>query len=281
MKYCLLESVLHHPNPTRSPLLFLHGFPDSPKIWAAYVQAVKEGAAWGNGRSLYTLAFPNRQTHPAPIPTWQELRQGVLAQEISQAIAQIATDSPTGKIIPIAHDLGATHIWQYVRQRNGQVPFEKLVALSVGSSFRYDIWEHGFGALTWLYQILFILPYTIQLPVFQRLLPYLLTKIAGYRSQHSQTVWQDSYHYWEGWLMPPRLPFYLLGAAYQPAFLDFDFPVLYMRSKLDRIATTRAFEKAIQTRPDCRYVLLDGVSHWFPEQHPQLVLAELASFLRD
>ncbi|MBK7896746.1 MAG: alpha/beta hydrolase [Candidatus Promineifilaceae bacterium] len=281
MNYCLLESAFLHPNPSRSPLLFLHGFPDSPKMWAAYVQAAKEGAKWSNGRSLYTLAFPNRQTRPAPIPSWQELHRGVLADEVAEAIALLATESPTGKIIPIGHDLGATHFWQYVRQRDGQVPFEKLVALSVGSSFRYDIWEHGLNAFTWLYQVLFSLPHAFRLPALQKLLAYLLVNVAGYRAGRTADVWRDTYHYWDGWLWPLRLPFYLLGAAYQPAFLNFDFPVLYMRAKIDRIATTRAFETAVQTRPNCQYILLDGVSHWFPEQHPQLVLAELATFLCD
>ena len=281
MKYCLLEPVFTPQNPTRSPILFLHGFPDSPEMWVAYVAAAREGAAWSNGRSLYTLAFPNRQTRPTPIPSWRELHRGVLADEVAEAIAQVATESPTGKIIPIGHDLGATHFWQYVRRRDGRVPFEKLVALSVGSSFRYDIWEHGLNAFTWLYQIPYILPYTLRLPVLQKLLAYLLVNVAGYRSERSADVWRDTYHYWDGWLWPLRLPFYLLGAAYQPAFLNFDFPVLYMRSKIDRIATTRAFETAVQTRPDCRYVLLDGVNHWFPEQNPQLVLAELATILCD
>ena len=281
MIYCHLE--LHHTpgQPTRSPLLFLHGFPDSPEMWSAYLAAAREGAEWANGRSLYTLAFPNRQTRPAPIPSWRELRHGVLADELAEAIAQLATESPTGKIIPIGHDLGATYIWQYVRQRGGQVPIEKLVALSVGSSFRYDLWEHGLNAFTWLYQIPYILPYTLRLPALQKLLAYLLVNIAGYRSERSADVWRDTYHYWDGWLWPLRLTFYLLGAAYQPAFLNFDFPVLYMRSKIDRIATTRAFETAVKTRPDCRYALLDGVNHWFPEQQPQLVLAELATFLCD
>jgi len=146
MKYCLLEPVFTPQNPTRSPILFLHGFPDSPEMWVAYVAAAREGAAWSNGRSLYTLAFPNRQTRPTPIPSWRELHRGVLADEVAEAIAQVATESPTGKIIPIGHDLGATHFWQYVRRRDGRVPFEKLVALSVGSSFRYDIWEHGLNA---------------------------------------------------------------------------------------------------------------------------------------
>lgn len=281
MVYCHLKLHATPGQPTRSPLLFLHGFPDSPEMWSTYLAAAREGAEWANGRSLYTLAFPNRQTRPAPIPSWRELRRGVLADEVAEAIALLATESPTGKIIPIGHNLGATHLWQYVRNRGGQVPFEKLVALSVGSSFRYDIWEHGLNAFTWLYQIPYILPYTLRLPALQKLLAYLLVNIAGYRSERSADVWRDTYHYWDGWLWPLRLPFYLLGAAYQPGFLNFDFPVLYMRSKIDRIATTRAFETAVKTRPECHYALLDGVNHWFPEQNPQLVLAELAPFLCD
>lgn len=281
MVYCHLKLHATPGQPTRSPLLFLHGFPDSPEMWSAYLAAARAGAEWANGRSLYTLAFPNRQTRPAPIPSWRELRRGVLADEVAEAIALLATESPTGKIIPIGHDLGATHLWQYVRNRGGQVPFEKLVALSVGSSFRYDLWEHGLNAFTWLYQIPYILPYTLRLPALQKLLAYLLVNIAGYRSERSADVWRDTYHYWDGWLWLLRLPFYLLGAAYQPAFLNFDFPVLYMRSKIDRIATTRAFETAVKTRPECRYALLDGVNHWFPEQNFQLVLAELATFLCD
>lgn len=52
-----------------------------------------------------------------------------------------------------------------------------------------------------------------------------------------------------------------------------------MRSKLDRIASTRAFEDEVKRRPDCRFVELAGANHWFPEQQSELVIAELRRFL--
>jgi pimeloyl-ACP methyl ester carboxylesterase len=277
--YCQLE-CLHQPeDESRSPVLFVHGFPDSPEMWADYVTEAERSQPWLAGRAIYTLAFPNRHTRPEPIPSWRELRQGVLEDEFDAALTEVISRSPTGQIIPIVHDLGATHTWRYVRQRGGQVPFEKLVALSVGSTLRYDVWEHGLRAFVWLYQIIYIAPYTLRWRWLQRLLSYLLVKVAGYRSETAAEVWRDTYHYWEGWLWPIRLPFYLLGAKYERPFLNFPFPVLYLRSKIDRIATTEAFETELARRPDCRGIVLPGVNHWFPEQQSELVLAQLRDFL--
>jgi pimeloyl-ACP methyl ester carboxylesterase len=248
-------------------------------MWAAYSQETERERPWLAGRAIYSLAFPNRQSHPAPIPSWRELRRGVLEDEFAAALTELISRSPTGQIIPIAHDLGATHTWQYVRQRQGKVAFEKLVALSVGSTLRYDLGEHGLRAFTWLYQILYIAPYTLRWPFLQRLLSYLLVRVAGYRSETAVDLWRDTYHYWDGWLWPIRLPFYLLGAGYERPFLNFPFPVLYLRSRIDRIASTEAFETELARRPDCRCLVLPEVNHWFPEQRPELVLAELRDFL--
>jgi pimeloyl-ACP methyl ester carboxylesterase len=71
----------------------------------------------------------------------------------------------------------------------------------------------------------------------------------------------------------------MLGAGYRPPYTGFDFPVLYMRSALDRIASTQAFEDEVKRRPDCRFVELTEANHWFPEQHSDLVIAELRRFL--
>ena len=133
--------------------------------------------------------------------------------------------------------------------------------------------------MTWLYQVVYIVPYTTRLRPFQRLLSFLLTRAAGYQSETADEVWRDTYHYWEGWLWPLRLPFYMLGAGWERPFLDFQFPVLFMRSHIDRIASTKAFEAELQRRPDCCFIELPDVNHWFPEQRPELVLPVLRDFL--
>lgn len=279
MRYCHLEKVVQPAENGRSPVVFIHGFPDSPLMWRDYWTAEERERPWLAGRAIYALAFPNRHTRPAPIPTWRVLRQGVLDEEVADAFAQVAAASPTGQLIPIAHNLGATYTWRYVR---GQLnpPVEKLVALSVASSFRYDLGEHGLNALTWLYQIPYILPYTVRIRPLQNLLGYLLTRFAGYRSETANEAWRDTYHYLDGWFWPIKLPFFFFGILGRtPVYLDFTFPVLFMRSHMDRIASTKAFEAELQRRPDCKYVFLPGVKHWFPAQQSELVLAQLRDFL--
>lgn len=279
MDYCQLECLFRPQQETRSPIVFIHGFPDSPLMWQAYVTEAERERPWLAGRAIYTFAFPNRQTRPEPIPSWREVRRGVLDDELSAAFAEVITRSPTGKVIPVVHDLGATATWRYARRRQGQTAFEKLVSFSVGSSLRYDVAEHGLNAMTWLYQVVYIVPYTTRLRPFQRLLSFLLTRAAGYQSETADEVWRDTYHYWEGWLWPLRLPFYMLGAGWERPFLDFQFPVLFMRSHIDRIASTKAFEAELQRRPDCCFIELPDVNHWFPEQRPELVLPVLRDFL--
>ncbi len=279
MRYCLLE-LIHQPVENgRSPVVFLHGFPDSPRMWRDYVAEAERKRPWLQGRAIYLFAFPNRQTRPAPVPTWRELRQGVLDAELATAFAQVAAHSPTGQFIPIAHNLGATYTWRYARTQP-EPPIEKMVALSVASSFRYDVWEHGLGALTWLYQIPYILPYTFRIRPWQNLLGFLLTRVAGYRSETANEAWRDTYHYLDGWFWPIKLPFTFFGlVGREPAYLEFTFPVLFIRSEIDRIASTRAFEAEMQRRPDCQCHLLPGVNHWFPEQRSDLVLPLLRDFL--
>lgn len=279
MVYCLLECWGQPEEETRSPVVFIHGFPDSPLMWQRYVTAVEREQPWLANRAIYTFAFPNRQTRPDLIPSWREVRRGVLDDELAAAFAELITRSPTGQIIPIVHDLGATATWAYARRRQGKAPFEKLVSFSVGSSLRYDLAEHGLNAFTWLYQLLYIAPYTFRWRPLQRLLAYLLTRAAGYQSNTADEVWRDTYHYWAGWLWPLRLPVYLLGWGSERPFLDFPFPVLYMRSHIDRIASTKAFETELQRRPDCCFIELPDVTHWFPEQRPDLVLPVLRDFL--
>ena len=279
MMYCQLECLFQPEQETRSPVIFIHGFPDSPLMWRDYVAAGERERPWLANRAIYTFAFPNRQTRPEPVPSWREVRRGVLDDELAAAFSEVITRSPTGQIIPIVHDLGATATWAYARRRQGKVAFEKLVSFSVGSSLRYDVAEHGLNAFTWLYQVVYIVPYTTRLRPFQKLLSFLLTRAAGYQSETADEVWRDTYHYWEGWLWPLRLPFYLLGAKYERPFLDFHFPVLFMRSHIDRIASTKAFEAELQRRPDCRFIELPDVNHWFPEQRSDLVLPVLRDFL--
>lgn len=279
MIYCECTQLVQPENETRSPILFVHGFPDSPQMWQAYWTEAERTQPWLNGRSVYAFSFPNRQTRSQPIPAVRELRGGVLDAEFAAALTEIAQNSPTGQLIPIAHDLGATYTWRAVREGRAAPLIEKLVSFSVGSSFRYDLGEHGLRAFTWLYQVLYIVPHTIRIRPLQNLLAYLLTRVAGYRGEDAANVWRDTYHYWEGWLWPLRLPFYLLGAAYERPFLDFPFPVLFLRSRMDRIASTRAFEAALQARPDCEFVLLPAANHWFPEQHPEQVLPHIRTFL--
>jgi pimeloyl-ACP methyl ester carboxylesterase len=188
MPYCQLH-CLHRPDDEqRSPIIFIHGFPDSPQMWQAYTTAEERQRPWLTGRAIYTFEFPNRQTRPEPIPSWRELRRGVLDDEVDAAFTDVITRSPTGQIIPIVHDLGATTTWRYARQRRGAVAFEKLVSFSVGSSLRFDAFEHGLNAFTWLYQVPYIVPYTTRLKPFQKLLAFLLTRAAGYQSLSHTTI---------------------------------------------------------------------------------------------
>ncbi|MGB9738713.1 MAG: alpha/beta fold hydrolase [Chloroflexus sp.] len=152
-----------------------------------------------------------------------------------------------------------------------------MVALSVGSSFRYDWGEHKWRALWWLYGIVFGLPY--YLPPVKHLTAALLM-IGGYRAPDAHRAAYDSFHYWDWPLTVLRLPWRLAGCGRQAPFTDIRFPVLFIRCPLDRIASTAGFEQVLLQRPDC-VVQLTTNPHWFPEQRPDEVLALLRRFLAD
>ncbi len=274
---CRLDQVFSAPQPTRSPVLFIHGFPDSPAMYDAYHTPAERGQPWLHGRSIYTLALPNRQSNPAPLPSLADLRNGRLQREFNALVQAVIAASPTGKIIIVAHDWGATFTWALIRSRP-DLPVEKLVSLSVGSSFRYDLAEHGPRALAWLYTIIFGIPYYLPTAGVRSVLNKALQQ-AGYGSPSRAEAYRDSYHYWD-WpqrlaLLVPRL----FGWDAQPAFTDIRFPVLFMRSTMDRIATTAGFEAYLRERSDCRVLVFEDVNHWFPEQHAERVLAEIRQFM--
>jgi pimeloyl-ACP methyl ester carboxylesterase len=164
----------------RSPVVFIHGFLDSPGMFSAYYSSKDRSQPCLIGRRIYTFAFPNQQDNrdfPSPL----DLMQGKLAREFDETLDTLA-------------------------HRHNRPPAEKLVALSDGSSFRYDVYK-------------------------------------------------------------------------QPEYLDFAFPVFYLRTPFDRIASTAASERHIQSGPDCRMVNFAQFNHWFPEQHSDAVLPEIRTFL--
>lgn len=260
----------------KSPALFVHGFPDSPAMYAAYTAETERRQPWLAGRSIYTYAFPNRHDNPN-FPPLAELAGGVMAREFDETLDTLARQSPTGKLVILAHDWGATQTWRWARGHQNP-PIEKLVAFSVGSSFRYDVFEHGLNAFTWLYGIWFGSAW--YLPFLRQAVAKSIVGAAGYRSETAMELWRDAYHYWDRpSLLLTILPQALLFLFYKPEYLDFPFPVLYLRTRLDRIASTAAFERHIQSRPDCKFIVYEQYNHWFPEQHSAVVLPEVRAFL--
>ncbi len=270
-------TCIHNAGATgKSPVVFIHGFPDSPAMFAAYYAEEERGKPWLAGRSLYAFSFPNRHENPN-FPALAELAGGIIAREFDVLLDDLVRQSPTGKLVILAHDWGATHTWRWARGRKNP-PIEKLVAFSVGSSFRYDVFEHGLNAFSWLYGLWFCSAW--YLPFLRKAVTGSIVKKAGYCSETAATLWQDAYHYWDRpSLLLTIIPQALFFLFYRPEYLDFPFPVLYLRTPLDCIASTAAFERYIQSRADCRMVIYEQYNHWFPEQHSDVVLPELRDFL--
>jgi pimeloyl-ACP methyl ester carboxylesterase len=275
--YCSVECLRAEGD--RSPVVFLHGFPDSPEMYREYHTESEREQPWLRGRPIYTVAFPNRFTNPH-YPPLAALTADVLQQEVDAILAERIATSPTGRIVLVAHDWGATCSWSFIR-RHGGAGIESMVSLSVASSFRFDVWEHGPRALGWVYSLLFGSPYYVPIPAYRRFVAGIIVRYGGYRSPQWETIHRDTFYYWYGPLRPLQLPFDLIGLRARPGFTDFDFPVLYIRSKYDRIASTSRFERAVARRQDCRLVVWPDVNHWFPEQHAERVLAEIRTFVAD
>jgi pimeloyl-ACP methyl ester carboxylesterase len=103
-------------------------------------------------------------------------------------------------------------------------------------------------------------------------------RFGGYQSPTAAELWRDAYHYWDRLLLIVAFIPRALMPPIQSEYLDFNFPVLYIRSPMDRIASTAAFERRLAERADCRAVFIKG-NHWFPEQKSAEVLAQLRLFL--
>jgi pimeloyl-ACP methyl ester carboxylesterase len=263
------EAIREEPHHTRSSVVFIHGFPDSPLMFDAYVTPEELDSPWLRGRNVYRIALPNRHTNPN-WPSIPQMARGVMTREFKTLMDGIAEASPTGQMIPIAHDWGATYTWRYIKA-GAEAHIERLIALSVGSSFRFDLWEHGLRALGWNYTILFVAGWYLRIPAIQKMVSTVITQGGGYRSPSADQLWRDSFHYW--YALPRLLatPFWLVGIGSERPYTDFPFPVVYIRSQQDRIASTAAFERALKQRSDCAIHIWDDVNHWFPEQHAERV----------
>lgn len=223
----------------RSPVVFAHGFPDSPLIFRAYCAAKEQSQPWLSGRPIYTIAFPNRHTH-RKMPSLLDLIRRKVYAEFGDALLKLMQASPTGQIVLVAHDWGSTYCWDFIRShpRISNSGVEFFVALSVGSSFRYDLGEHGLRAFQWLYSSILCLAYYVPLYPLQWLLWKMLEVAAGYRAQTAPNAY-DAWHYWFGPLEVLRAPVDLLGLTRQKTFLEYTFPLLYIRSRwADRIAVS-------------------------------------------
>lgn len=270
--------LLQVANSTKSPVVFCHGFPDSRLMYADYYAETDQ--PWLANRSIYALEFPNRQTNFEVFPTLKEMRKKVLEKEWETLVNQIADLSPTNKIVPIAHDLGATYMWKYIREQDGEGKIDKMVSLSVGSSFRYDVWEHGSKTALWpIYRLLFSLPFYKK--AFRRPIARIVQS-AGYESDTAENIYLDAYHYWDGPLyFVAYLTFFWTIPRPRADYTDFTFPVLFIRSAQDSIASNRAFEETLLARNNSLVLVLDDVNHWFPEQESERVLKEIRTFLID
>lgn len=279
--YIQRETIHNVPDSSRSPVVFIHGFPDSPRMFADYYAEAERQQPWLQGRTIYTLAFPNRHTNADKFPSVFEMAQGVMEREFSTQMDALIADSPTGKIIPIVHDWGSIYTWRYIRKTRPQ-GIEAVVALSVGSSLRFDIWEHGIYALGWYYSVLLCLPYYIRLGFVKRFVANILVRYGGYRSDTAEDIYLDSYHYWDGPIKLFVAPLQLLGILnYKPSFVDFDFPVLFMRSAPDRMASNKAFEALVTERANSHFRIFERTHHWFMHAKKDEVLGEIRTFLAD
>lgn len=211
-----LKPVLKSNHNVRSPAIFIHGFPDSSHIFTSYFEQTE---SWLKLRDLYTLSFTNSHSHSVPYvklpnekivarpsnyryrlsseserelencmnapPTLYELFSGLPRRHFRAALLEVINDSPTGKIVIIAHDWGARYTWEFLREYEEVASdcVEFLVSLSVGSSIRYDVFEHGLKAFMWFYDILLCLPYYYPTKFWlQTFVLRLLQKFAGYQA---------------------------------------------------------------------------------------------------
>ncbi len=277
IRYVQVASLRKRLRTQLSPVVFLHGFPDSPDMFQAYHSPEERNESWLKERNVYAIALPNRQTNPI-VPSLADLMADTLYKEFTVQMDALIKESPSGKLILVAHDWGAAYAWRYIKDK-GDACIERMVALSVAPSPRFDIWEHGVRALGWSYRMLFSIPYYI--PASSRALGWALTHIAGYEGSDLRHLSKDCYHYWDGIAWPFLAPLTLLGLVQKPEErLDFTFPILFIRAPMDRFATTEAFEDMLARRAGCRLIILSPeCNHWFPAQQSELVLWELRSFL--
>jgi hypothetical protein len=64
-----------------------------------------------------------------------------------------------------------------------------------------------------------------------------------------------------------------------PEFLSFSFPVLFAASWRDeRMAFTRKFVQAIESRPNCRFIPVTQGGHFFPSSRSAWLIPQLVEF---
>jgi pimeloyl-ACP methyl ester carboxylesterase len=236
----------------KSTAVYIHGFPDDDDLFAEYKLP---------DRQSISLALPNGRTNKV-VPSGMPLIRGAVFEEICCALDGACATSPTGKIVVVAHDWGATYSWKWIMKNPDKV--SAVIAFSVGNEFRYDVLEHGPNALIWGYHLISSLPWLIPCSATRRFVSTLMKSPAAGWIGDREITEHDSHHYWYAapWCLTVQ-PYHLFCPRRKdPAPLP-KCPVLYIRSAIaDRIAVTSAFEEQLLARKDCERIVT-GLDHWF------------------
>lgn len=276
-----------------APVIFCHGVPDDDLIFTPYFNLFPN-------RRIFVIRFPNKSTNPTNVPSLFEMTRDVYYEEFAAHLAWLL--KTFGRIALFAHDFGATNCWRYLREeRVDSAKIDFFVSCSVGSSMRYDVWEHGFRAFLWLYAFVFSLTYYYEKmlclapsnkrkhdSIAEIAVGWIYKSFAGLPSYLANPRSCDGVHYWYGFANFIKFPFEFVGCRrafelfrFGGEFVDFTFPVAYVRAVDDRIASTHAFEETLKSRDDCRILVLDpSARHWFLYTHVDVVRQELVAFLR-
>ena len=155
------------------PLLCVHGAPESHLIWLPYLRD------FCLERDVYVLAFPSHD-NSAPTPSCFDMMFGRLWNEFVNTLDCFARSREKFSIV--AHDFGAAWCWSWVKQQQqNRTKVASFITISVGSEFRYDLFELGpLGALTWCYSLPLSLSYYFR---WLSLADFLLRRFSQYRGK--------------------------------------------------------------------------------------------------
>ncbi len=258
--------IISHGNESNPAMVFLHGWPDTPKLWEHQVNEFSKD---------YFCICPTLPQYEDPaVSSW-----GLDFPDLTKAIVDVVqTDFPSTKqgVILVGHDWGA--FLSYLIERDYPEFVQRFVTMDIGGHFK----PKGFRVKLFVlaYQLFLVFAFLLSLlPQPIRFIgDFFSRKFAAYAKAPNPSLVHGGMNYpyfymWRAILIKKYRSALLL--KYRP-----EKPLLYMYGTRKPFQFhSRGWIKGLEENPHQESFAVKGGEHWFMRNLPEITNAKIRQWL--